>query len=162
MLEPDYGYQRPPTCGLYDQELIMRERTPMRFPFKFRHVLFVVIFAPVAIAAASLAFAYQASLIPASRQVNPDDLVKILQSAKSQKPLMIQVGSHVLYTQAHIPGSDTLVRLPVRVACSCCASGSSLFRETSSSLFIADAVPGAIVRTSSLPTMRYTRWDSPM
>jgi predicted flap endonuclease-1-like 5' DNA nuclease len=24
MLEPDYGYQRPPTCGLYDQELIMR------------------------------------------------------------------------------------------------------------------------------------------
>jgi rhodanese-related sulfurtransferase len=78
----------------------------MRFPFKFRHVLFVVIFAPVAIAAASLAFAYQASLIPASRQVNPDDLVKILQSAKSQKPLMIQVGSHVLYTQAHIPGSE--------------------------------------------------------
>ena len=78
----------------------------MRFPFKFRHMLFVLIFAPVAIAAASLAFAYQASFIPASRLINPDDLVKILQSAKSEKPLMIQVGSHVLYTQAHIPGSE--------------------------------------------------------
>jgi thiosulfate/3-mercaptopyruvate sulfurtransferase len=78
----------------------------MRFRCKFRYMLFVLIFAPVAIAAASLAFAYQASFIPASRLINPDDLVKILQSAKSEKPLMIQVGSHVLYMQAHIPDSE--------------------------------------------------------
>jgi thiosulfate/3-mercaptopyruvate sulfurtransferase len=48
----------------------------------------------------------QASSIPASRLISPDELVKILQSSKSEKPLMIQVGSHVLYTQAHIPGSE--------------------------------------------------------
>ncbi len=47
----------------------------------------------------------QASLIPSTRLINPDDLLKILQS-KTEKPLMIQVGSHVLYSQAHIPGSE--------------------------------------------------------
>ena len=73
---------------------------------KVRATLLVLIFGTVAIALASLALAYQANLIPASRLINPDDLVKILQSAKSEKPLMIQVGSHVLYTQAHIPGSE--------------------------------------------------------
>ncbi len=60
----------------------------------------------IAITLTSAVLAYQASLIPSSRLINPDDLVKILQSAKSEKPLLIQVGSHVLYTQAHIPGSE--------------------------------------------------------
>lgn len=50
--------------------------------------------------------ASQASLIPSSRLINPDELVKVLQSSKGEKPLMIQVGSHVLYSQAHIPGSE--------------------------------------------------------
>ena len=54
----------------------------------------------------SVASAYQAGLIPTSRLVNPDELVKILQSSKGEKPLMIQIGSHVLYSQAHIPGSE--------------------------------------------------------
>ncbi len=47
----------------------------------------------------------QATAIPGSRLINPEDLVKLLQSGK-EKPLLIQVGSHVLYTQAHIPGSE--------------------------------------------------------
>ena len=55
---------------------------------------------------ACMAFAYQASLIPSSQLINPDDLVRILRSSKGEKPLMIQVGSHVLYSQAHIPGSE--------------------------------------------------------
>lgn len=55
---------------------------------------------------ACLVFAYQASLISSSRLIKPDELVKLLGSAKSEKPLMIQVGSHVLYSQAHIPGSE--------------------------------------------------------
>jgi thiosulfate/3-mercaptopyruvate sulfurtransferase len=54
----------------------------------------------------SLALAYQASLIPSARLINPDELVKVLQSSKGEKPLMIQVGSHVLFSQAHIPGSE--------------------------------------------------------
>lgn len=48
----------------------------------------------------------QATSIPATRQISPEDLVKLLQSSGKDKPLMIQVGSHVLYTQAHIPESE--------------------------------------------------------
>jgi thiosulfate/3-mercaptopyruvate sulfurtransferase len=73
-------------------------------PIKFRRPLLIV--GAVSIALASLVFAYQASLTPTTRLINPEELVKILQSSKAEKPLMIQVGSHVLYTQAHIPGSE--------------------------------------------------------
>ena len=55
---------------------------------------------------ASPLFALQASLIPSSRLINPEALVKILQSTKGEKPLVLQVGPHVLYAQAHIPGSE--------------------------------------------------------
>lgn len=51
-------------------------------------------------------FALQASAIPSSRLINPEELVKLLQGSKGAKPLMIQVGSHVLFEQAHIPGSE--------------------------------------------------------
>ena len=47
----------------------------------------------------------QATSIPMSRLMNPEDLVKILQSGK-EKPLMLQVGSHNMFLQAHIPGSE--------------------------------------------------------
>jgi len=47
----------------------------------------------------------QTTSIPTNRLINPEDLVKILQSAK-EKPLMLQVGSHTLFLQAHIPGSE--------------------------------------------------------
>lgn len=63
----------------------------------------------VVIATASLMVAQlagQATSIPASRQITPEDLVKLLQSSPQQKPLLFQVGSHVLYSQAHIPGSE--------------------------------------------------------
>ena len=60
----------------------------------------------VSIVLVAMVWAYQASLIPSSRLINPDELVRILQSSKGEKPLMIQVGSHVLYEQAHIPASE--------------------------------------------------------
>ena len=47
----------------------------------------------------------QASSIPTSRLINPEDVVKMLQSGKA-KPLILQVGSHMLFLQAHIPGSE--------------------------------------------------------
>lgn len=47
----------------------------------------------------------QASSIPTSRWINPEDLVKMLQAGKD-KPLILQVGSHTLFGQAHIPGSE--------------------------------------------------------
>jgi len=51
------------------------------------------------------AFAFQASSIPHSQVLEPDELVRIL-SSKGQKPLLIHVGFHVLYLQAHIPNSE--------------------------------------------------------
>jgi thiosulfate/3-mercaptopyruvate sulfurtransferase len=51
-------------------------------------------------------FAFQASTIEASHLIKPEDLAKILQSSKGEKPLLIQVGFHVLYLQGHIPGSE--------------------------------------------------------
>jgi thiosulfate/3-mercaptopyruvate sulfurtransferase len=47
----------------------------------------------------------QWSPIAPGRLINPDDLVKLMQSSK-EKPLMLQVGSHMLFLQAHIPGSE--------------------------------------------------------
>ncbi len=38
--------------------------------------------------------------------IQPSDLVSILKSPSSPKPLLIQVGFNVLYVQAHIPGSE--------------------------------------------------------
>jgi|SRR5579863_617875 len=52
------------------------------------------------------AFGFQASTIASSHLINPEDLVKILQSPKAEKPLLIHVGFHVLYVQGHIPGSE--------------------------------------------------------
>lgn len=59
-----------------------------------------------AITTAFSAFSYQASTIARSQLINPDELVKILQSPKAEKPLLIHVGFHVLYLQGHIPGSE--------------------------------------------------------
>jgi thiosulfate/3-mercaptopyruvate sulfurtransferase len=43
--------------------------------------------------------------IPRSQLITSDELAKSLQSAK-QKPLVLQVGPHALYAQAHIPGAE--------------------------------------------------------
>jgi hypothetical protein len=58
----------------------------------------------------SCGFAYQASLIPTSRLIRPDELAQVLKSPKGEKPLVIQVGSHVLYLQAHIPAARQVHR----------------------------------------------------
>ncbi|HEV2400723.1 MAG TPA: rhodanese-like domain-containing protein [Candidatus Sulfotelmatobacter sp.] len=65
-------------------------------------ILLVLVITTVAISA----LAFQASQIAPSHEITVDDLVKVLQSSKGPKPLLIHVGSHVLYTQAHIPGSE--------------------------------------------------------
>jgi thiosulfate/3-mercaptopyruvate sulfurtransferase len=51
------------------------------------------------------ASAYQASSIPAARLIQPDELAKVVQGS-SAKPLILQVGSRILFQQAHIPGSE--------------------------------------------------------
>ena len=47
-----------------------------------------------------------ASSLPAEVLISPEDLAKILQSSQGEKPLLIHVGFHMLYVQAHIPGSE--------------------------------------------------------
>jgi thiosulfate/3-mercaptopyruvate sulfurtransferase len=43
--------------------------------------------------------------IPATELLQPNELAQILSSPK-EKPLVLQVGSHVLFAQAHIAGSE--------------------------------------------------------
>jgi thiosulfate/3-mercaptopyruvate sulfurtransferase len=50
------------------------------------------------------AFAQWSSIAP-GRLISPEDLARMLQSERD-KPLMLQVGSHMLFLQAHIPGSE--------------------------------------------------------
>ncbi len=76
----------------------------MNLSIKNNYFVFAV---PVlALISVSAVLAWQASSIPVSELINPEELIKILQSPKGEKPLLIQVGSHVLYEQAHIPGSE--------------------------------------------------------
>jgi len=63
------------------------------------------IFATIA-AFAIVHAAGQASSIPTTRLIQPEELVKLLKTSGKDAPLMIQVGSHVLFAQAHIPGSE--------------------------------------------------------
>ena len=43
--------------------------------------------------------------LPPTALIQPAVLAKLLSSSKA-KPLVLQVGSHVLYAEAHIPGSE--------------------------------------------------------
>jgi thiosulfate/3-mercaptopyruvate sulfurtransferase len=72
------------------------------------HQVYIPILAIIAalLFVASAAFAFQASTIASSHLISPEELAKILQSPKSEKPLLIHVGFHVLYLQGHIPGSE--------------------------------------------------------
>lgn len=44
--------------------------------------------------------------IPIAHRIQPAELARTLRSPTSKKPLILQVGSHVLYTEAHIAGSE--------------------------------------------------------
>jgi thiosulfate/3-mercaptopyruvate sulfurtransferase len=43
--------------------------------------------------------------IPQAELIQPDVLNKLLQTKGAEKPLLLQVGSHLLFEEAHIPGS---------------------------------------------------------
>lgn len=44
--------------------------------------------------------------IPQSQLIQPENLVRILKSNEKEKPVILQVGSRVMFSQAHIPGSE--------------------------------------------------------
>jgi thiosulfate/3-mercaptopyruvate sulfurtransferase len=94
-----------------------------------------VVFAFVLLSQSEPALAEQrtAASIPAAALVQPADLAANLKNASTPKPLMLHVGFRLLYTQAHIPGSEyaglQLLRnrvaklprnTPIVVYCGCC------------------------------------------
>jgi rhodanese-related sulfurtransferase len=44
--------------------------------------------------------------IPVAQIIQPEALLHLLQGAGAEKPLMLQVGSHMMYAEGHIPGSE--------------------------------------------------------
>lgn len=46
-----------------------------------------------------------ATTVPQAQQMQPAELASMLKSAGTPRPLVLQVGSHVMFAQAHIPGS---------------------------------------------------------
>ena len=44
--------------------------------------------------------------IPTVQRMLPADLNRLLRTPQAEKPLVLQVGSRVMYQQAHIPGAD--------------------------------------------------------
>jgi len=44
--------------------------------------------------------------IPVAQVLSPDALRHLLQTSGAERPLILQVGSHVLYAEGHIPGSE--------------------------------------------------------
>ena len=44
--------------------------------------------------------------IPEAQLMQPEELNQLLSAAGGQKPLVLQVGSHVLFTESHIKGSE--------------------------------------------------------
>ena len=44
--------------------------------------------------------------IPQAQVIQPDELNRILHTAGAERPVMLQVGSRVLFDQAHIAGSE--------------------------------------------------------
>src|SRR5215469_6478744 len=56
--------------------------------------------------AASIIAADEAGAIPSADLIQAGELAKLLTASTAEKPLLLQVGSHVLYEEAHIPGSE--------------------------------------------------------
>lgn len=47
-----------------------------------------------------------ASTIPTAQLIQPDELNRLLHTSGAEKPLILQVGSHLMFAQAHIAGAE--------------------------------------------------------
>jgi thiosulfate/3-mercaptopyruvate sulfurtransferase len=54
----------------------------------------------------SLTSTAQLDSAAAPARISPAELVKILHSATPEKPLILQIGPHTMFAQAHIPGAE--------------------------------------------------------
>ncbi len=69
-------------------------------------VLFLCGFCAMQAIAETAAQHAEVDAIPASHLLQPAELARKLNAADGEKPLILQVGSRVLFVQAHIPGSE--------------------------------------------------------
>jgi len=69
-------------------------------------VLMLVLAATQPVRAQFPAPAPSALSIPQDQLIQTDELVRILKSSEKDKPVILQVGSRVMFSQAHIPGSE--------------------------------------------------------
>ena len=44
--------------------------------------------------------------VPATSQIQPEELVQTIKSGGAQKPVVLYVGPKAFYTQAHVPGAE--------------------------------------------------------
>jgi len=65
-------------------------------------MLVIIAFWPVGVLAQTQSSANE---IPTAALINASDVATLIQS-KSEKPVILQIGSHVLFQQAHVPGSE--------------------------------------------------------
>lgn len=79
----------------------------MRHIYRFALLLFAVTLA-VSLASAQNTVAHSSEeLAPGSPHlITPEDLLKVLQEPKGDKPLILNVGPWLLYRQAHIPDAE--------------------------------------------------------
>ncbi len=85
---------------------VQRETFAMRHnAMKALHVCGLIL---IVLPATGLALAEHkpAATIPAAALIQPADFAARLQNGPTPKPLILQVGSHVLFTEAHIPGAE--------------------------------------------------------
>jgi thiosulfate/3-mercaptopyruvate sulfurtransferase len=61
---------------------------------------------PMDLAQDSAGASSSATSIPESHLIQPEALVQLLKGGDKEKPVVLQVGSRVMFSQAHIPGSD--------------------------------------------------------
>ncbi len=66
----------------------------------------LILAAVMSLALGSRALAVTTAKVSSPRLIEPAELAKLVASPKSSKPLILQVGFHVLFQQAHIPGSE--------------------------------------------------------
>ena len=85
----------------------------MKRPVQYSFLVFAlgIFMAMVALArdtsASPSAEAQSSDLTPGSAQLmSPEELFTIIQSAKGEKPVILNVGPHLVYMQAHIPGAE--------------------------------------------------------
>jgi len=78
-----------------------------RIPFAALALLMILFAAPWCRAQFSSGEVSAASAlsIPQAQLIQPDALNRLLQAGEAGAPLVFQVGSHLMFSQAHIPGS---------------------------------------------------------